>query len=61
MTIKIDKHCRLLPTPEDGTRILVMRYWPRGVKREQFHIWMRDLAPSRNYLIGARLRTEVHL
>ena len=50
MAIKIDKHCRILPAPEDGTRILVMRYWPRGVKRDQFHSWMRDLAPSKDLL-----------
>ena len=32
----------------DGTRILVDRLWPRGVKKEQAHIekWMRELGPS---------------
>jgi uncharacterized protein YeaO (DUF488 family) len=36
------------PSPSDGTRILVDRLWPRGLKKEQAHvdIWMRDLAPS---------------
>ena len=34
--------------PEDGTRILVCRYRPRGVKREDetWHEWMQELAPS---------------
>lgn len=50
MAIEISKHCRLLPAPEDGTRILVMRYWPRGVKRDQFHSWMPVLAPSKELL-----------
>lgn len=46
MPILIEKHCRHSAAPEDGTRILVMRYWPRGVKKEAFDTWARDLAPS---------------
>lgn len=36
------------PSPEDGTRILVDRLWPRGLKKEKAQIdeWLRDLAPS---------------
>ena len=30
----------------DGTRVLITRYWPRGVKREHFDTWQRELAPS---------------
>jgi len=34
--------------PTDGTRILVDRLWPRGVKKEDAAIdqWLQDLAPS---------------
>ena len=34
--------------PTDGTRILVDRLWPRGVKKEDAAIeqWLKDLAPS---------------
>lgn len=34
--------------PADGTRVLVDRVWPRGVKREALHLdhWLRELAPS---------------
>jgi uncharacterized protein YeaO (DUF488 family) len=34
--------------PEDGTRILVDRLWPRGVSKEraQLDAWVRDVAPS---------------
>jgi uncharacterized protein YeaO (DUF488 family) len=46
MTILIDKHCRLTSAPEDGIRILTMRYWPRGIKRDRFDVWLRELAPS---------------
>ena len=31
--ILIEKHMRQYRSPEDGTRLLVMRYWPRGVRR----------------------------
>lgn len=36
------------PDPEDGTRILVDRLWPRGVRKENAHIdlWLKDIAPS---------------
>lgn len=35
-------------TEEDGTRILVDRLWPRGVKKSEAMIdsWHKDLAPS---------------
>jgi uncharacterized protein YeaO (DUF488 family) len=32
----------------DGTRILVDRIWPRGIRKQDAHVdeWMRDVAPS---------------
>ncbi|MGD0401254.1 MAG: DUF488 family protein [Syntrophobacteraceae bacterium] len=32
----------------DGTRFLVDRFWPRGMKKEslQMEAWLRDVAPS---------------
>lgn len=50
MPIRIEKHCRLHPEPEDGTRILVMRFWPRGVRKDRFDVWARNLAPSAELL-----------
>ncbi len=38
------------PEPDDGTRILITRFYPRGVKRERFHEWERALAPSARLL-----------
>lgn len=34
--------------PEDGTRILVDRLWPRGLSKERAHVdlWLKELAPS---------------
>jgi len=36
------------PSPHDGTRVLVDRLWPRGVKKADAGIsrWMREIAPS---------------
>jgi len=36
------------PAPEDGTRVLVDRVWPRGLRKENapFDEWLRDVAPS---------------
>jgi uncharacterized protein YeaO (DUF488 family) len=34
--------------PSDGTRILVDRLWPRGIKKADaaIDLWLRDIAPS---------------
>ena len=39
--------------PQDGTRVLIDRLWPRGVSKEKAKIdlWLKDVAPS------AELRT----
>jgi len=36
------------PEPDDGTRILVDRLWPRGIARDKASIdlWLKDIAPS---------------
>lgn len=36
------------PAPDDGTRVLVDRVWPRGVTKQAARLdaWLRDLAPS---------------
>lgn len=36
------------PDPDDGTRVLVDRLWPRGVSKEDAELdeWLRDVAPS---------------
>ena len=35
-------------SPEDGTRVLVDRLWPRGLTREaaKVDLWLKDVAPS---------------
>ncbi|WP_344052321.1 DUF488 domain-containing protein [Streptomyces thermoalcalitolerans] len=35
-------------SPQDGTRVLVDRVWPRGLRKEDAHLdeWLREVAPS---------------
>lgn len=35
-------------TPDDGTRFLVERLWPRGMKKEALPLdgWLKEVAPS---------------
>ena len=35
-------------SPEDGTRILVDRLWPRGVSKDgaRIDLWLKEIAPS---------------
>src|SRR5579872_3872776 len=40
------KRIYALPTRIDGTRILVDRLWPRGVRKNEITAWMKEIAPS---------------
>ena len=41
---------RKLAFDTPGHRVLVMRLWPRGVRRDSIDIWLKDAAPSRELL-----------
>lgn len=34
------------PSRDDGTRILVMRLYPRGIRREAIHEWRKELGTA---------------
>lgn len=36
------------PSPDDGTRVLVDRVWPRGLRKDAAHLdeWCKQVAPS---------------
>jgi uncharacterized protein YeaO (DUF488 family) len=38
------------PTDDDGTRVLVDRVWPRGLRKDAAHLddWCKQVAPSTN-------------
>jgi uncharacterized protein YeaO (DUF488 family) len=40
--------------PEDGVRVLITRYYPRGVKKDRFDLWVKPLSPSRELLTSYR-------
>jgi uncharacterized protein YeaO (DUF488 family) len=37
------------PSPADGTRVLVDRIWPRGLRKDaaRLDLWAKDVAPSK--------------
>jgi uncharacterized protein YeaO (DUF488 family) len=38
------------PADEAGARVLIMRYWPRGIRRASVDVWLKDAAPSADLL-----------
>lgn len=36
------------PSPDDGTRVLVDRVWPRGLRKDEAHLdeWLKVVAPT---------------
>ncbi|MGH7318728.1 MAG: DUF488 domain-containing protein [Candidatus Rokuibacteriota bacterium] len=36
--------------PEDGTRVLIMRLWPRGIRKDRVTIWRKELGPVKELL-----------
>jgi uncharacterized protein YeaO (DUF488 family) len=45
--IKIKRACDEV-SPDDGERILIDRFWPRGIKKDEAKIdeWMKEIAPE---------------
>ena len=42
------------PSREDGERLLVMRLWPRGVRKDAVDRWEKELGPSTDLLRAYR-------
>jgi uncharacterized protein YeaO (DUF488 family) len=34
----------------DGTRVLVMRLWPRGIRKDRVDVWLKELGPVKPLL-----------
>jgi uncharacterized protein YeaO (DUF488 family) len=34
----------------DGTRVLIMRLWPRGIRKERVDRWLKELGPVKSLL-----------
>jgi uncharacterized protein YeaO (DUF488 family) len=39
---------------DDGARVLVMRLWPRGIRKDRVDVWLRELGPLVTLLRGFR-------
>jgi uncharacterized protein YeaO (DUF488 family) len=37
-----------------GVRVLITRFWPRGIRKERIDVWLKDAAPSRELLDAYR-------
>ena len=33
------------PSPDDGARVLIMRLWPRGIRKDRVDVWLKELGP----------------
>ena len=48
--------------PDDGHRVLIMRLWPRGIRKERVSVWLKELGPVpellRAYLDGTITWTQ---
>ena len=33
------------PARDDGVRVLVMRLWPRGIRKDRVDVWLKELGP----------------
>jgi uncharacterized protein YeaO (DUF488 family) len=33
------------PARGDGARVLIMRLWPRGIRKDHVTVWLRELGP----------------
>ena len=42
------------PSPDDGERWLIMRLWPRGVRKDAADRWEKELGPSTGLLLAYR-------
>ncbi len=36
--------------PADGTRVLIMRLWPRGIRKDRVDLWRKELGPVKELL-----------
>ncbi|TMI45744.1 DUF488 family protein [Candidatus Bathyarchaeota archaeon] len=48
--IQIEKTVYDKRSTSDGKRILVMRLWPRGVRKESIDLWLKDVGTSRELI-----------
>ena len=50
MVISVEKSIYDPKSKDDGFRVLVMQYWPRGIKKEKVDAWFKDLGTSKELI-----------
>ena len=50
MAVSVQKSIYDPKAKDDGFRVLVMQYWPRGIKREKVDVWYRELGTSKELI-----------
>ncbi|HYW87327.1 MAG TPA: DUF488 family protein [Chloroflexota bacterium] len=50
MTFRGDSIYSRDASEDPGLRVLIMRIWPRGVRKDRVDVWMKDASPSRELL-----------
>ena len=50
MVISVQKSIYDPKSRDDGFRVLVMQYWPRGVKKQKIDAWYKDLGTSKELI-----------
>ena len=56
--IRTDRIVHAASAPRRGEmRVLATRFWPRGHRRREFDVWLKELAPSAGLLLAYRGRT----
>lgn len=50
MAVSIEKSVYDPKSGTDGLRVLVMRYWPRGIKKSKVDLWLRDLGTTKELI-----------
>jgi uncharacterized protein YeaO (DUF488 family) len=50
VTFRGDSVYTRTPADDEGVRVLIMRLWPRGVRKDRVDVWMKDASPTRELL-----------
>jgi uncharacterized protein YeaO (DUF488 family) len=50
MTFRGDSVYTRVPSGDEGLRVLIMRLWPRGIRKDRIDVWMKDASPTRELL-----------
>ncbi len=50
LTISTQKSVYDPKSKGDGLRVLVMRFWPRGIRKEKIDVWYRELGTTKELI-----------